>query len=90
MPNFQRLIALFTSGKKSEVRDFTPPDPATEFPHPENASLFTRLREDSALGVPGVMGGYGTRTHPDLTSILYDLIHDPAAFAIRTAKCGIR
>jgi hypothetical protein len=24
------------------------------------------------------MGGYGTRTHPDLTSILYDLIPDPA------------
>ncbi len=76
--NFQRLIALFKSGKKSEVADFTPPDPAIEFPHPENASLFTRLKQDSALGIRGVMGGYGTRTHPDLTSILYDLIADPA------------
>ena len=76
--NFLRLIALFKSGKKSEVAEFTPPDPAIEFPHPENASLFTRLKQDSTLGIPGVMGGYGTRTHPDLTSILYDLIADPA------------
>jgi hypothetical protein len=76
--NFQRLIALFKSGKKSDVSDFTPPDPAIEFLHPENASLFSRLRGDSTIGIPGVMGGYETRTHPDLTSILYDLIADPA------------
>ncbi len=76
--NFQRLIALFKSGKTSEVADFTPPDPAFEFPDPENAALFTRLKEDSAPGIPGVMGGYETRTHPDLTSILYELIADPA------------
>jgi len=81
--SFQRLIALFKSGKKSEVIDFTPPDPAIEFPHPENASLFNRLRGDSTIGIPGVMGGYETRTHPDLTSILYDLIAD----ALLPASC---
>lgn len=76
--NFQRLIALFKSLKKSEVADFTPPDPAIEFQHPQNASLFSRLKGDSTIGIQGVMGGYETRTHPDLTSILYDLIADPA------------
>jgi hypothetical protein len=76
--NFQRLIALFKSEKKSDVTDFSPPDPAIEFPHPENASLFRRFRGDSTIGIPGVMGGYETRTHPDLTSIVYDLIADPA------------
>ena len=79
--NLQRLLAhfkTFKGGKKSEVKDFTPPDPAIEFPDPENASLFTRLRENSTFGTPGVMGGYETRTHPDLTSIFYDLIADPA------------
>src|SRR5215469_18461106 len=76
--NFHRLIALFKSGGKSQVTDFIPPDPAIEFSHPENASLFTRLRKDATPGIPGVMGGYKTRTHPDLTSILYDLIADPA------------
>jgi len=75
--NFQRLISFFKSRKKSEVANFTPPDPAIEFPHPENASLFTRLKADSTLGIPGVMGGYGTRTHPELSSILYELIADP-------------
>ncbi|HEY6369482.1 MAG TPA: hypothetical protein VIX37_02800, partial [Candidatus Sulfotelmatobacter sp.] len=76
--NFQRLIAFFKRAEKSEVPDFTPPDPAIEFPHPENASLFADLRKDSTPGIPGVMGGYGTRTHPDLISILYDLIADRA------------
>lgn len=52
--------------------------PATAFPHPENAALFARLKGDSTLGIPGVAGGYETRTHPDLTSILYDLVADPA------------
>lgn len=76
--NFQKLIAVFKSGKKSEIADFTPPDPAVEFPHPENAPLFTRLRENARVGVPGVMGGYRAAAHPDLTPILYDLIPDRA------------
>ena len=74
----QRLIALFRSGQEAEVADFTPSDPAIEFPHPENTLLFTRLKAESTPGIPGVMGGYGTRTHPELTSILYELIADPA------------
>jgi len=76
--NFQNLIALFKSRKKSKIADFTPPDPAVQFPHPENAPLFTRLRENARPGVPGVMGGYKAGAHPDLTPILYDLIPDPA------------
>jgi hypothetical protein len=76
--NFQRVIALFKSRKKSQVRDFTPPDPAIEFPHPENVPLFIRLRRNARLGVPGVMGGYRTGAHPDLTPILYELSSDPA------------
>jgi hypothetical protein len=75
--NFQRLIGLFKT-RKPEVMDFTPPDPAIEFPHPENASLFTLLRKNARVGIPGVMGGYRSRAHSDLTPILYDLIPDPA------------
>jgi hypothetical protein len=76
--SLQRLTALFWSRKKSQVADFTPPNPAVEFPHPDNALLFTRLKADAIPGIPGVMGGYGTRTHPELTSILYGLVADPA------------
>ena len=76
--NFQRLTALFKSRKKPEVADFTPPDPAIEFPHPENASLFTRLKVNARPGVPGFIGGYRSSAHSDLTPILYDLIPDPA------------
>jgi hypothetical protein len=76
--NFQRLVALLKRRKKSEVADFTPPDPAIEFPHPENASLLTRLKENARPGVPRFSGGYRSTAHSDLTPILYDLIHDPA------------
>jgi hypothetical protein len=78
MPKNFQFPALFQSRKKSEKTEFTPPEPAIEFPHPENASLFARLRENSTPGTPGVMGGYSTRTHPDLIPILYELISDPA------------
>jgi hypothetical protein len=64
--------------KNHTIADFTPPDPAIEFPHPENASLFTRLKENARPGVPRVMGGYRPSAHTDLISILYDLIPDPA------------
>lgn len=74
--NFQRLIAFFK--KREGYEDFTPPDPTVEFPHPENASLFTCLEENARSGIPGVMGGYRTTAHTDLTSILYDLITDRA------------
>lgn len=77
--NFHRVIALFKSRNKSQDRDFTPPDPAIEFPHPENVPLFTRLRRNARLGIPGVMGGYQATAHPDLTEVLYDLIPDSAA-----------
>jgi hypothetical protein len=76
--NFQRLVALFKGRKKSEVSDFTPPDPAIEFSHPKNASLFTRWKENARPGVPGFFGGYRSTAHTDLIPILYDLIHDPA------------
>jgi hypothetical protein len=76
--NLQHLIAVLKKGKKSPGTSFTPPDPAIEFPHPENFSLFTSLKEDSTVAIPGVTGGYETRTHPDLTSILYDLLPDRA------------
>jgi hypothetical protein len=76
--NFQRLVALFKRRKKSEVADFIPPDPAIEFPHPENASLFRRWKENARPGVPGFFGGYRSAAHTDLTPILYDLIRDPA------------
>lgn len=76
--NFQNLLALFKNREKPEIKAFTPPDPAVEFPHPQNASLFSRMENDSTIGIPGVMGGFEARTHPDLTSILYDLIADPA------------
>jgi hypothetical protein len=81
--NFRNLIALLKTRKGPKNTDFTPPNPAIEFPHPENEPLFTRLRNDSTTGIPGVMGGYEARTHPDLTSILYDLIADPA---VKTKK----
>jgi hypothetical protein len=77
MPNnFERFIAFFKNGEKYEVTDFTPPDPAIEFPHHKNASLLTRLKENARPGIPGVMGGYKTSAHTDLTSIFYDLIPD--------------
>ena len=76
--NFQRLIALFKGRKKSEVADFTPPDPALEFPHPDNASLFKRWREYARPGIPGIMGGYRATAHTDLIEVLYDLISDSA------------
>ena len=76
--NFQRFIAFFKSEKKAEARDLTPSDPAIEFSHPENAALFRTFERDSTLGIPGIAGGYETRTHPDLISILYDLVADPA------------
>lgn len=76
--NFQRFIALLKRRKRSLGRDFTPPDSAIEFSDPENTPLFTRLRENARLGVPGVMGGYKAGAHSDLTQILYDLILDPA------------
>ena len=76
--NFQRLISFFKSAEKTDVLDFTPPDPAIEFPHLGNALLFKRLRENAKLGIPGVMGGYKAAAHSDLTPILYDLIPDPA------------
>ena len=74
----QRFLALFQNPEKSEEAEFTPPEPSMEFSHPENAALFQRLSEDSSPGIPGVAGGYSTRTHPELTSILYELISDPA------------
>src|SRR6266496_3511605 len=73
-----RLAALFKSREKTEVANFTPPDPAIEFPHPENTSLFKRLKEDARPGIPGFMGGYEVSAHPDLIEILYDLIPDSA------------
>src|SRR5689334_18887059 len=92
--NFLRRIAFFKarlrlarwrsrsvprSREEYKITHFTPPDdPAIEFPHPENASLFTRLKENARPGVPGVMGGYRPSAHTDLISILYGLIPDPA------------
>ena len=74
----RRLVALFESRKKPEVANFTPQDPAIEFPHPENAPLFKRLKENARPGIPGVMGGYEASAHPDLIEILYDLTPDSA------------
>ena len=92
--NLLRRIALFkarlrlarwrshavpeSGGEDSGVADFTPPDPAVEFPHPENTSLFNRLKKYARPGIPGVMGGYKASAHPDLTEILYDLAPDSA------------
>jgi len=64
--------------KNPRLRIFTPPDPAIEFPHSENASLFKRLKENARHGIPGVMGGYKAAAHRDLIEILYDLIPDSA------------
>ena len=74
---FERIIGFLKDTTKPKDADFVPSDPIIEFPHPENASLFTRFRKDSKIGIPGVMGGYEIRTHPDLTSIFYKLINDP-------------
>ncbi|MFZ0684548.1 MAG: hypothetical protein WAM89_03320 [Terriglobales bacterium] len=49
--SFQRLIALFKSEKKSEVAEFTPQILPLNFRILKNAVLFTRLRQDSTLGI---------------------------------------
>jgi hypothetical protein len=73
--DFERIVALVKGRNKPKATGPAPPDPAIEFPHPENGSLFTRLRENSKIADPErVMGGYEVRTHPDLISILYDLV----------------
>ncbi len=64
------------NGEQEEFGDFTPPDSAVEFPHPENALLFARMKMNARPGIPGVMGGYRAAAHPDLTEILYELVAD--------------
>jgi len=45
--NLERIIALLKGQKNPERTAPAPPDPAIEFPHSENASLFLRLKEDA-------------------------------------------
>jgi hypothetical protein len=75
--NFEGVIAR-GKGKRNPKLTVLPPDPAIEFPHSENASLFTSWKDDAKIADPEdnptfVMGGYKARTHPDLISILYGL-----------------
>jgi hypothetical protein len=77
--NFERIVALVKSQKKPKGTPQTPPDPAIEFQHPENAPLFRRLKENSRVADPEkdpmwVINGYEVQTHPDLISILYSLV----------------
>jgi len=79
--NFEGIIALLKGKKKPERTAPAAPDPAIEFSHSENASLFTRLKEDSKVADPEknpvwVKGGYEVRSHPDLIDILYGLVID--------------
>jgi hypothetical protein len=76
---FERILSVFKSGGKFKAPAFAPPEPANEFTHPENQPLFARLRENSRVAAPDkdplrVIGRYEARAHPDLVSILYDLI----------------
>ncbi|MCU1295855.1 MAG: hypothetical protein JWO91_133 [Acidobacteriaceae bacterium] len=50
--NFERIAALVKGRRKSKGTASARPDAAIEFPHPENASLFARLREDSKIADP--------------------------------------
>jgi len=61
----------------------TPPDPALMFPHPANAELFAWMKESAKVADPDknptyTSEGYEVRAHPDLSSILYDLVRDPS------------
>jgi hypothetical protein len=49
---FERILDVFKSGGKSKAPAFVPPDPANEFPHPENQTLFARLKESSRVAAP--------------------------------------
>jgi hypothetical protein len=78
---FEHIRRVFKSGGESKASAIVPPDPANEFAHPENQSLFARFKENSRVAAPDkgsmwTMGGYEVRAHPDLVSILYDLIDD--------------
>jgi hypothetical protein len=78
---FKRILDVFKSGGKSKSPTIEPLDPASEFTHPENKALFARLKENSRAAAPDkdslwTIGGYEVRAHPDLVSILYDLISD--------------
>jgi len=77
--NLEHIIALVKCNKKPKTTPPVPPDPAIEFPHSENAALFTRLKEDAKVADPEkdpvwVIGGYETRTHYDLIPILFALV----------------
>jgi len=77
--NLDRIVTFFRSRTKHTNATPSPPDPAIEFPHPENVELFVRLREDAKVASPDknpmwVMGGYEIRAHPDLISVLYPLV----------------
>jgi hypothetical protein len=52
-----------------------PPEPP-EFGHPGNRPIFDYFRQDSSWN--GTTQEYGTRTHPDLAEILFELVADPA------------
>ena|SRR5450755_2580845 len=77
--DLERIVAWVKGREKPKATAPAPCDPAVEFPHSENGALFNRMKEDSKIAAPEkgsawVMGGYEIRTHPDLTSILYDLV----------------
>jgi hypothetical protein len=78
---FERILDIFKGEGKFKTPASAPPDPADEFAHPENQSLFARLKENSRVAAPDrdspwTPCGYELHAHPDLPQILYDLISD--------------
>lgn len=79
--NLKPITAIF--GRRTKRVEMTPvaPDPAINFPNPENAELFAYFRENSNLATADkdpmwVREGYEIRSHPDLESYLFPLIEE--------------
>jgi hypothetical protein len=70
----ERIADAFRGRRQPKPPVPAPPDPATEFTHAENQSLFERLKRDSKVAAPD--GGYEARAYPDLVEILNGLIGD--------------
>jgi hypothetical protein len=59
----ESMMALLKGKRRPNMRPPVLPDPAIEFSHSENASLFTRLKEDAKF-----------TAHSDLIPILFALV----------------
>ena len=71
----RNMLGFGAASKTPPLLESEPPEP-TEFSHSGNSAILEYFRQNSKWNATARQ--YETRTHPDLTQILFELATDPA------------